>query len=64
MKSFWLNTIVLFTETLCLSWVSSYVPHMPVRDYPLGFDRKLIKIAGQHLVDSLLYIINDSLWYH
>ena len=27
----------------------------------LGFDRKLIKIAGQHIVDSLLYIINDSL---
>ena len=27
----------------------------------LGFDRKLIKIAGQHIVDSFLYIINDSL---
>ena len=27
----------------------------------LGFDRKLIKIAGHHIVDSLLYIINDSL---
>ena len=27
----------------------------------LGFDRKLIKIAGQHIVDSLLYIINDFL---
>ena len=27
----------------------------------LGFDRKLIKIAGQHIVDSLLYIINGSL---
>ena len=27
----------------------------------LGFDKKLIKIAGQHSVDSLLYIINDSL---
>ena len=29
----------------------------------LGFDRKLIKIAGQHIVDSLLYIINGSLLY-
>ena len=28
----------------------------------LGFDRKLIKIAGQHIVDSFLYIINDSLF--
>ena len=27
----------------------------------LGFDRKLIKISGQHIVDSLLYIINYSL---
>ena len=27
----------------------------------LGFDWKLIKIAGQHIFDSLLYIINDSL---
>ena len=27
----------------------------------LLFDRKLIKIAGQYIVDSLLYIINDSL---
>ena len=27
----------------------------------LGFDRKLIKIAGHHIADSLLYIINDSL---
>ena len=27
----------------------------------LGFDRKLIMIAGQHIADSLLYIINDSL---
>ena len=27
----------------------------------LGFDRKLIKITGQHIVDSLLYIINESL---
>ena len=26
----------------------------------MEFDRKLIKIAGQHIVDSLLYIINDS----
>ena len=26
----------------------------------IEFDRKLIKIAGQHIVDSLLYIINDS----
>ena len=25
-KSFWLNTIVLYTETPFLSWVSSYVP--------------------------------------
>ena len=25
------------------------------------FDRKLIKIAGQNIADSLLYIINDSL---
>ena len=28
----------------------------------LGFHRKLIKIAGQHIVDSLLYTINDSLF--
>ena len=27
----------------------------------LGFDRKLTKVAGQHIVDSLLYIINDAL---
>ena len=27
----------------------------------LGFDRKLIKIAGHHIADSLLDIINDSL---
>ena len=27
----------------------------------LGFDRKLIKIAGHPIADSLLYIINDSL---
>ena len=27
----------------------------------MKFDRKLIKIAGQHIVDSLLYITNDSL---
>ena len=27
----------------------------------LGFDRKLIKIAGHHMADSLLYIINDCL---
>ena len=27
----------------------------------LGFDRKLIKIAGHHIADSLLYIIIDSL---
>ena len=27
----------------------------------LLFDRKLIKIAGQYIVDSLLYSINDSL---
>ena len=27
----------------------------------LGFDRKLIKITGHHIADSLLYIINDSL---
>ena len=27
----------------------------------LGFDRKLVKIAGEHIVDSLLCIINDSL---
>ena len=26
----------------------------------LGFDRKLIKIAGQHIADCLLYIINFS----
>ena len=28
----------------------------------LGFDRKLIKIAGQHIVHPLLYIINGSLF--
>ena len=27
----------------------------------LGFDRKLVRIAGEHIVDSLLCIINDSL---
>ena len=27
----------------------------------LGFNRKLIKIAGHHIADSILYIINDSL---
>ena len=27
----------------------------------LLFDRKLIKSVGQYIVDSLLYIINDSL---
>ena len=35
-----------------------------------GFDRKLLKIAGQHTADSLLYIIHDLIsqlspnWYH
>ena len=27
----------------------------------LGFDRKLVRIAGEHIYDSLLCIINDSL---
>ena len=27
----------------------------------LGFDRRLVRIAGEHIVDSLLCIINDSL---
>ena len=27
----------------------------------LGFDRKLVRIAGEHIVDSLLCIINDCL---
>ena len=27
----------------------------------LGFDRKLARLAGEHIVDSLLCIINDSL---
>ena len=27
----------------------------------LGFDRKLVRIAGEHIVDSLLCIMNDSL---
>ena len=28
----------------------------------LGFDRRLVRIAGKHIVDSLLCIINDPLW--
>ena len=27
----------------------------------LGFDRRLVRLAGEHIVDSLLCIINDSL---
>ena len=27
----------------------------------LGFDRKIVKIAGHHIADSLLYIMNESL---
>ena len=26
----------------------------------LGCDKKLIKVSGRHIVDSVLYIINDS----